>query len=89
MIKEWSDDAWNKYEYYQSQDKKTLRKINTLIKDIEKNGESIGIGEPEPLKYEWSGYWSRKIDKKNRLIYRVNEIGHLCIASCDGHYDDK
>lgn len=89
MIKEWSDIAWNEYENFQNEDKKTLRKINNLIKDIERNGEKIGIGEPEPLKHEWTDYYSRKIDKKNRLIYKINEIGHLYIATCKGHYGDK
>ena len=89
MIKEWSDIAWNEYEFFQNEDRKILRKINNLIKDIERNGESVGIGGPEPLKYEWTGYYSRKIDKKNRLIYKINESGHLDIASCKGHYDDK
>ena len=89
MIKEWSDDAWIEYEYCQMQDRKTLKKINNLIKDIERNDEDKGIGDPAPLRHEWSGYWSRKIDKKNRLIYRINELNHLYIASCKGHYDDK
>lgn len=87
MIKEWSDDAWEEYLNWQEQDKKKWKKINLLIKDIERNGESEGIGQPEPLKYEWSGYWSRRIDAKNRLIYKITEEEHLYIASCAGHYD--
>ena len=87
MIKEWSDDAWEEYLNWQEQDKKKWKKINLLIKDIERNGESEGIGQPEPLKYEWSSYWSRRIDAKNRLIYKITEEEHLYIASCAGHYD--
>ena len=88
MIKEWSDDAWADYLYWQTQDKKTLKKVNNLIKDIERNGESVGVGQPEPLKHGLNGYWSRRIDEKNRLIYRINEAGHLYISSCKGHYED-
>ena len=82
-----SDDAWEEYLNWQEQDKKKWKKINLLIKDIERNGESEGIGQPEPLKYEWSSYWSRRIDAKNRLIYKITEEEHLYIASCAGHYD--
>ena len=60
MIKEWSDEAWIEYESCQTEDRKMLRKINSLIKDIERNGESVGVGDPEPLKYRWSGYWSER-----------------------------
>lgn len=70
MNKIWSDEAWNDYLYWQMQDKKTLKKINQIIKDIEKNGNN-GIGKPEQLKYEFSGFWSRRIDEKNRLIYLI------------------
>ena len=68
MRKEWSDEAWEDYLYWQSQDKKTLRKINDLIKDIDRNGLQ-GIGKSEPLKYR-SG-WSRRIDKANRLVFDI------------------
>ena len=87
MIKEWSDSAWDAYLYWQKQDKKVLRKINELVKDIERNGVDKGTGQPEALKYNWAGYWSRRIDKENRLIYTINKVGHLCIAACKGHYD--
>ena len=89
MIKEWSDDAWEEYLNWQEQDKKKWKKINLLIKDIERNGESEGIGQPEPLKYGLSGYWSRRIDEKNRLVYKIDENGNLNIESCKGHYKDK
>lgn len=82
MDKLWSDDAWNDYLYWQIQDRKTLKKINALIKDIERNGLQ-GIGKAEPLRYR-SG-WSRRIDKENRLVFDIVE-GQLLIVSCRGHY---
>lgn len=84
MIKEWSDDAWEDYLYWQKQDKKTLRRINDLIKDIDRNGLH-GIGKSEPLKHR-SG-WSRRIDQTNRLVFDIRD-GKLLIASCRGHYED-
>jgi len=76
------------YIHWQTEDRKTLKKINKLIEDIKRNGEHVGIGHPEPLKYGLSGKWSRTIDDKNRLVYKV--IGmNLEIYSCKGHYDDK
>jgi toxin YoeB len=86
MNKNWSDEAWDDYLYWQSQDKKTLKKINDLLKDIERNGENAGIGHPEPLKENLSGLWSRRIDEKNRLVYRV-ESGVIFILICREHYD--
>lgn len=86
MIKSWSDNAWEDYLYWQTQDKKTLRRINELLRDIERNFFS-GIGKPEPLKHQWQGYWSRRIDESNRLVYRIIE-GRLEIAACRSHYDD-
>ena len=86
MSKIWADRAWEDYLYWQDEDKKTLRKLNKLIKDIERDPYG-GIGKPEPLQYEWQGYWSRHIDEKNRIIYRVVN-GHLEIAQCRAHYDD-
>lgn len=81
----WTDDAWDDYVYWQTQDKKTLRRINALIKDC-KRSPFDGIGKPEPLKYNLSGYWSRRIDDTNRLVYRVDDDG-LIIISCRYHYD--
>lgn len=74
MKRVFADEAWEDYLYWQSTDKQTLKKINALIKDIERSSYS-GIGKPEPLKHEWSGFWSRRIDEKHRLIYRVVEEG--------------
>jgi len=72
MQKLWTDDAWDDYLYWQANDKKILKRINQLIKDIERNG-NVGIGKPEPLKYDLSGWWSRQIDDTHRLIYCILE----------------
>lgn len=81
-----SDDAWESYVFWQTQDKKTLKKINSLLADITRNGYS-GIGKPEPLKGDLNGYWSRRIDSTNRLVYRI--VGDLIeIVQCKGHYND-
>ena len=87
MNKLWADRAWDDYLYWQQQDKKVLKRINELIKDIERNGVSKGIGKPDPLRYRKA--WSRRIDQENRLIYNVDEHGNLWIVSCKGHYNDK
>ncbi len=87
MIKVWSDEAWEDYLYWQTQDKKTLKRINKLLQDIERNGH-VGIGKAEPLKHEYQGCWSRRIDEVNRLIYRIEE-NRLEILQCRSHYDDK
>jgi toxin YoeB len=84
----WSDDAWVDYLYWQTQDKKTLKRINHLIKDIERNGVLSGIGEPEALKGNLQGEYSRRVNEKDRLVYHM-EDGRLYIVSCKGHYDDK
>ena len=84
----WSDEAWDDYQYWQSQDKKTLKRINQLIKDIERNGCMEGIGKPEPLSGELQGEFSRRIDEKNRLVYHT-EGDYLYIVQCRGHYGDK
>lgn len=87
MIKAWTDDAWKDFEYWLKQDKKTLKRILQLIKDIERNGYD-GIGKPEPLSGDLSPYWSRRIDDCNRLVYRI-ENGILKIVQCGSHYRDK
>lgn len=87
MKKPWDERAWEDYLYWLEQDKKTLRRINKLITDIERNGYD-GIGNPEPLIGNYSGYWSRRIDEKNRLVYRVlNDT--IEIVQCRTHYGDK
>ena len=87
MNKAWQDDAWDDYIYWQTQDKKTLKKINLLLKDMDRNAY-IGIGKPEPLSGSLAGYWSRRIDEKNRLVYDIDELQNIKIISCKGHYDD-
>jgi len=87
MQKLWTDKAWDDYLYWQSQDKKTLKRINQLLKDIERNGND-GIGKPEPLSGNLSGWWSRHIDDANRLIYRITN-GEIIISNCRTHYGDK
>ena len=87
MIKLWHDEAWEDYLYWQNHDKRTLKRINKLIQDIERNGYK-GIGKPEPLKHDLSGYWSVQIDEKNRLVFRISD-NNLEIAQCGSHYRDK
>ena len=83
----WKEKAWLEYLYWQTQDKKTLRKINNLLKDIERNGYNC-IGKPEPLRDELSGWWSVRIDEKNRLIFKIeNEV--VEITQCGTHYGEK
>ena len=86
MRKKWTEQGWDDYLYWQTQDKKTLRRINDLVKDIERNGVANGIGKPEPLKGDLQGFWSRRIDEKNRLVYNQSSDGALCIVACRGHY---
>ena len=86
MIKAWSDEAWADLIYWEAQDKKVLKKILRLIKDIDRNGY-VGIGKPEMLSHDWSGYCSRRIDDKHRLIYKI-EGNVIKIAQCKGHYED-
>lgn len=80
-----TDRAWEEYLFWQMQDKKTLKRINALLKDIDRNGFE-GIGKPEPLKNQ-EGFWSRRIDETNRLVYQIFD-GHTEIIQCKGHYDD-
>ena len=80
----WDCEAWEDYLYWQSQDKKTLKRINLLIKDILRD-PFIGLGKPEPLKENLSGYWSRRIDDKNRIVYSVDN-DQIVILACRHHY---
>lgn len=82
----WHDEAWDEYQDWLMQDKKTFVRINKLIKDIMRNGYT-GIGKPEPLKGDLSGWWSRRIDECNRIVYRVS--GETVeIIQCGTHYRD-
>ena len=86
MELKFSADAWQQYLYWQTQDKKTLKRVNDLLRDIVRGGYE-GSGKPEPLKGEFSGWWSRRINEKDRLVYRIT--GDLCeIIQCKGHYGD-
>lgn len=84
MQKLWTEIGWDDYLYWQTQDKKTLKRVNQLIRDAERNPFE-GIGKPEPLKGDLSGWWSRRIDDVNRLVYKV-ENDKLIIARCRTHY---
>ena len=86
MQKLWLDQAWADYLEWQGRDKKTLRRINSLLQSIERNGYGC-IGKPEPLKNRLSGWWSVRIDDANRLTFRIDN-GHLVISGCKGHYED-
>lgn len=87
MKKIWSDEAWEDYLYWQGQDRKTLKRINTLLQDIDRNGHE-GIGKPERLSGNLAGYWSRRIDEENRIVYRIVN-GMIEIVQCGSHYGDK
>lgn len=80
----WTDQAWEDYLYWQNQDKKTLKRINKLIEDT-KRAPFSGIGKPEPLKENLAGFWSRRIDETNRLVYAIENTA-LVIIACRYHY---
>ena len=82
----WEDRAWEDYLYWQMRDRKTLKRINMLIQDI-KRSPFEGIGKPEPLKHDLSGYWSRRIDEANRIVYFERD-GVIYLVACRGHYDN-
>jgi len=84
---DFTESSWQDYLYWQAQDKKTLKQINRIIADIARNGYD-GIGKPEPLRGELSGWWSRRIDEKNRLLYRISGNDSIEISQCRGHYGD-
>ena len=84
MNKVFTNTAWEEYLYWQNENRQILKRINELIKDIERNG-NMGIGKPEPLRHELAGYWSRRINNEHRLIYSI-EVNTINIISCRGHY---
>ena len=86
MNKIFSEYAWSEYIQWQQEDKKIVKKINDIIKDIERKGYE-GIGKPEPLKHKLSGYWSRRITEKDRLVYRIDDE-NIFIIGCKEHYND-
>ena len=81
----WTDEAWQDYIYWQTQDKKTLKRINKILDDIKRDDPFKGIGKTEPLKETLSGFWSRRVDDTNRLVYVVDEE-HITVISCRYHY---
>ena len=83
----WQDDAWQEYLDWQKQDKRTIKKINKLLQDIQRNPFE-GIGHPEPLSGNLSGWWSRHIDEKNRIVYKSDKV-NVTVLACKGHYPDK
>ena len=87
MNKNFTDNGWKDYTYWQTEDRKTLKRINNLIKDIERNGNE-GIGKPEPLTGDLSGFWSRRINEKDRLIYQIDG-DTINILACGYHYNDR
>ncbi|QRR03862.1 Txe/YoeB family addiction module toxin [Dyadobacter sandarakinus] len=80
-----SENAWDDYKSWQEEDKKMAKRINDLIKDIQRHPFE-GIGKPEPLKFDFKGYWSRRIDQEHRLVYKI-ENDSLLIYACRYHYD--
>lgn len=87
MKKVWHDKAWEEYLYWQTQDKKTLKKINRLLTDIDRNGYNCA-GKLEPLKNNLSGYWSVRIDEQNRIVFKIKDE-QIEILQCGSHYGDK
>ncbi|MDX1357959.1 MAG: Txe/YoeB family addiction module toxin [Clostridia bacterium] len=85
MDKVFSDTAWADYIYWLQNDKSKLKRINRLLKSIDRDGNYNGIGKPEPLKYSLGGYWSRRISDEHRLIYRIKD-NRIYIVSCRDHY---
>ena len=83
-----TDTGWNQYTEWQEQAKKTIKRINQLLKSIDRDGAMQGIGKPELLKHDKSGLYSRRIDEANRLVYSIDEAQDIRIISCKGHYED-
>ena len=81
-----AEEGWNEYIYWQTQDKRTLKRINQLLQSIERDGAMQGIGKPEVLKYGKAGLFSRRIDETNRLVYEIID-NQIVVRSCKGHYD--
>ena len=87
MRKIWDEDAWEDYLYWQTQDRKTLKRINQLLQDIDRNGYG-GIGKPEPLRGDLQGWWSKRIDDSNRIVFRIRN-DCIEILQCGSHYRDN
>lgn len=83
----WSEEAWADYLHWQGQNRRLAKRVNELLKSIARDGQSTGIGKPEPLRHGLSGYWSRRIDQEHRLVYRC-EGEDILIAAARYHYED-
>lgn len=86
MAVKWEDEAWDEYLDWQKEDKKTLKRINKLIKSIQRDGLFSGLGKPEPLKGDLTGLWSRRINDTDRLVYVPEENNEFTILQCKTHY---
>lgn len=84
MIMSWASNAWEDYLYWRRTDKNKLKRVNAIIKDIARHPRE-GIGDPEPLRHNWAGYWSRRIDREHRLVYKANSKT-IYIVQCRYHY---
>lgn len=82
-----SEEGWAEYLYWQTQDRKTMKRINQLLQSIERDGVMQGLGKPEPLKHDMQGLFSRRIDETNRLVYGVVD-DQILISKCKGHYTE-
>jgi toxin YoeB len=80
-----SSNGWDDYLWWQAEDRKTLKRINKLIESIDREGPGVGLGKPEPLRGDLSGFWSRRITEEHRLVYTV-EAGEVLVAQCRFHY---
>ena len=83
----WDGSAWEDYLWWQANDRKVLKRINLLLRDIQRS-EHDGIGKPEPLRFQLSGYWSRRITDEHRLVYRVDDAGDIHVVACHHHYGE-
>ena len=84
----WDPYAWEDYKHWQKADRRILKRINRLLRDIQRNGNT-GIGKPEPLRYNLAGHWSRRITEEHRLVYRIDEHGDIHVISCWQHYEER
>jgi toxin YoeB len=85
MLLSWSEHAWEDYLYWQTADKKLLKRINALIKDIQRHPFTGMVGSPEPLRHNWAGYWSRRISREHRLVYKATDNA-IFVVQCRYHY---
>lgn len=83
----WDDSAWEDYLWWRANDRKVLKRINLLLRDIRRSGDD-GMGRPEPLRFQLSGYWSRRITSEHQLVYRVDDEGDIHVTACRHHYGE-